>query len=324
MAIRLAAVLIGSVIGAGFASGQEVLQFFLVYQRGGLLGMVLALLVLALGSKSILSFCHKANCQTYSDMFLRLCPSYARPLETLVTFFLFAGTAVMLAGCEELLRGGRILTALLLILGLQRGAQGFLRLSPFLVFVLVALMLGMMTKSIDQTGIKLPDEVLLQGVPSGVLYASYNLGFALPIFASLGYALPSPKDALLASILATFVLGLLICMQFLALYASSYSASVLPLLSLATNLGTFTRNSYGVALGLAMYTTALANGLTLATQVQSHTKLSWSTNVIIVTFISLLLSYVGFSTLIRMAYPLFGGVSLYLLHRVDVYERSHT
>ena len=53
------------VIGAGFASGQELVQFFSQYGLVGLLGVVLSTLALTLGCGYILEYCHRKNVDSY-------------------------------------------------------------------------------------------------------------------------------------------------------------------------------------------------------------------------------------------------------------------
>ena len=92
---------IGGVIGAGFASGQELTVFFLRFGRGGLAGVLVTVALLTVDLGLVLEFCAERG--------LHLIAAYSRryfhrtaPLNGPILSILIMGNAVMLAGCAAL------------------------------------------------------------------------------------------------------------------------------------------------------------------------------------------------------------------------------
>lgn len=65
--LKIAGVFISTVIGAGFASGQEIVTFFIRYGRSGLLGLGVAGALFILYGWGILSCVYKNKIRTYSE-----------------------------------------------------------------------------------------------------------------------------------------------------------------------------------------------------------------------------------------------------------------
>lgn len=93
-----AALYAAGVIGAGFASGKELAVFFVNYGRAGLVGAILAWLLLLVGSGLILESCAKYNVSSYGQLLHSLQPGLARVFDFLYALFLLVGISVMFAG----------------------------------------------------------------------------------------------------------------------------------------------------------------------------------------------------------------------------------
>ncbi len=97
--LRIAAVYIGTIVGAGFASGQEVLQFFNAFGREGVLGVVLATALFFLFGYAVLILGRNLEARSHVDIVRftngRVLGAF---LDLVITVFLFGGLATMVAG----------------------------------------------------------------------------------------------------------------------------------------------------------------------------------------------------------------------------------
>jgi len=59
---------LGAVVGAGFASGQEILQFFVEYGTYGIWGVGLALFLFALCGSLLMYVVHRESIHNYQEM----------------------------------------------------------------------------------------------------------------------------------------------------------------------------------------------------------------------------------------------------------------
>lgn len=56
-----------AVIGAGFASGQEIISFFVKYGKYSIIGVLLSCIIFSVFAYAVLSVCVEKNIETYSD-----------------------------------------------------------------------------------------------------------------------------------------------------------------------------------------------------------------------------------------------------------------
>ena len=89
----------GFYLGAGYLSGQELWQFFGVYGNRGILGMILAVLSLALLGMLLFAVAKSAGTEEFDRAIIRFySPAALRTFAMLEMFFTFAVFVVMSAG----------------------------------------------------------------------------------------------------------------------------------------------------------------------------------------------------------------------------------
>ncbi len=98
-AAAIAATYVSAIVGAGFASGQEVLRFFTHFGAWGLAGLGVASVLLALCGTAIMVESRWSRARSHGDLLWWLGGAwFARLYDFLITLFLFGTTAVMVAG----------------------------------------------------------------------------------------------------------------------------------------------------------------------------------------------------------------------------------
>lgn len=91
--------LIGLCVGAGFATGQELLQFFVSFGFKGLWGVGLAMLVMIISSIAIMQLGSYLQAREHTAVFNRIAtPWLARFLDGMTMFTLFCMGFIMIAG----------------------------------------------------------------------------------------------------------------------------------------------------------------------------------------------------------------------------------
>ncbi|HEX3031100.1 MAG TPA: hypothetical protein VHS59_02490, partial [Bacillota bacterium] len=189
---QIAATYIGTVVGAGFASGQETLQFFAAYGMGGILGIIVASLGFGILGAYILYLGKKLQTSSYQPLFHYLCgKSLGRVLDVIVTIFLFGAMVVMLAGVGAIFEEhlgiprlwGVVGTMLLALVTVFYGLKGVMAANTVLIPIMILLTVGISLYSLNYHGVTLRD--IQAGSPrvaaaphwllSAFLYISYNL-----------------------------------------------------------------------------------------------------------------------------------------------------
>lgn len=314
-------VYVGGVIGAGFASGQEMTVFFVKYGWTGLVGILAATLFLTMGTALIIDYSARKGVMSYADILNGLDPRLTRYFDLLYSLFLLIGTSVMFAGIGAL--GTSYMVSLLLRLGtgvliyvvLQKGVGGVTRVSGWLAPIMVLIFCTLAIYRLSDKGLHLPLQGSWLALESAVLYASYNLGFSMAVLASIHHVLKSSKDRWKLALLANLILGVSMVLLYFALNTLTVTQlkAPFPLVHLVEDWGKGAIAFYRFMLWGAMYSTAIAHTLALVSRFFGSWSLSWNQGSILVIVISLSLSYFGFSTLISTAYPILGLAGLWIM-----------
>lgn len=332
---QIAFAYIGAVVGAGFASGQELLRFFAKYGFLGILGAMLAGLLLALLGRSVVLTAARLNMDSYEQYLQYLFGTkMAKTLDGLICLFLWCGLSVMLVASGSLfnqvfgwpLEGGFLFNGALLYLILLAGVRGMLWLNTCLIPGLLVLSLLTAVGGI----IYGREIVFYQPVTSGIcpdnwfvsalLYVSYNLVLSMVILVNLGKtARQSGSSGVIAGGL---VLGLLAAVLSLAISMNSriIAGTDLPLLALAQALDHWLGKGYSFVLWAAIFTTALGNGLGLLTRLEGLKLLGKPLLALLLFLPTLLLLGWPLGKAVSIFYPILGYLGLILFGAIGLYS----
>lgn len=311
----LAAVEVGSLVGAGFASGREVWEYFARFGPEGEAGVVLFAVLIALTGGLILETARTHASRSYRDLTASLAgPALGRLLDVPVAISLYLGLAVTLAGAGELgmnlglptpafgVGGAALVTVF--IVSRQRGLE---TVSVVLVPLLVLLMLGV-------TGLHLVPAISLGtvarlwtgGAASGAAkYFLYNALLCLVLFASLGARVPDRRGAWLGAIAGAAILGALAIAVVHAeiRYGAMVGTNPLPLLILARARHTLLGHGYALALAAALVTTSVGSAFGLWARF-AQTGLLGQHGGAVACLAATPLALVGFVPLVRYGYQI--------------------
>lgn len=140
------ATMVGTVVGAGFGSGQELLRFFTSYGAWGGAGLLLAVaLFWAAGSQAI-ALSHSNRVTSYHEILVEACGRTAAPfVDLIVAAMFFGGLAVMIAAGGAVVRqefglpywaGAALMAAMTAITNLF-GLKGITRVNTAVVMAMI-------------------------------------------------------------------------------------------------------------------------------------------------------------------------------------------
>ena len=100
--LKVALCIIGTLIGAGFASGQEIMSFFIIYGKKSFWGLVIFTILLSLYLYCLLGFIVHKNISTYSGYLKKIIHrKLFRFVELSVLLFTLSTFIIMLSGFGE-------------------------------------------------------------------------------------------------------------------------------------------------------------------------------------------------------------------------------
>jgi uncharacterized membrane protein YkvI len=331
-AFKVAATYIGTVVGAGFATGQEIMQFFArfgIYGAGGLLvatGLFIffGFIIMDLGNK-LHARSHLEIIRFSGGKFL------GTVIDTIITFFLFGTFSVMIAGngalFEQQLRlpaiAGNTVMAVLTALTVLTGINGVINSISFVVPFLLTVVMAVSVFSFAQNPVKPVFPVISQDglvnhwLAASVLYVSYNTVTSVAILGPLGNEAKDEKTIRNGAILGGLGLGAGAGMIYLAL--SGYMAVIdkfeVPMLHIAGGISPLLQVVYAIVLIAEIYTTAVSSLYGFTSRVIDMEKKPVKGRYIVAasTVVALLSSRLGFSNLVKFLYPLIGYCGIIIL-----------
>lgn len=325
---KIALVYAGTVIGAGFASGQEVSTFFLGRGMWGLLGMIAAGLSFSVLAVMILSYCYRYELNTfqqYSDQV------YGKPMSSFVqgftVLFMFCAFIVMVAGNGALFHEffevpktvGILVMAIVCFVVMLFHMQGIVKLNAFLTPIIIV---GILVVSITALLLDAMSAFSVKGAVRGLadnwftsalIYVSYNMITATVILVSLKQLAKEKKEALIGGCIGGGVLLIMAVLMWIVLYFNYIEIIPfeIPFLYIATKAGS--AYLYALVLFCAMLTTAVASGFGFLEAAQGKIHIKRKLLTAGLCAVSIPFAYFGFSALVSELYTFFGVIGLAFL-----------
>lgn len=314
---------VGAVVGAGFASGQEIWQFFGRHGSQGFWGIALAGLLFFVAGWLALERGRRQHVVGFQALLRQAYPPWATRIGSPATvLFLVLGLGVVAAGggaAVESIFGlplilGSVGTILFIVWVVHRGTAFVMTINTVMVPYLILLTLLVALLTWHWPGHVLEPRVSPDWALSAVLYVSYNIFTAIVVLLGVGRTLSRQRDSLLAALLGAAILSLLAVLEHHALLRLP-TLGDLPLVTLGHRVDARFGVLYATSLWIALFTTGVAEAYALKEQYGS--RVLWP--VIAVA----LFAFVGFRQLIAGLYPVMGAVAVMLWIPL-IYHRTGT
>ena len=323
----------GTMLGAGFASGQELLYFFIAYGSMGIYGLLVAGIFFSLLGYRLLALSYQFQTTDYTLFIQKLC---GKKLGTLINLclglFLFTILLLMLIGAGTIFRdhfqlpfslGYLVLSLLLFFLALH-GVQGIMKVNlftmPFLMIIILTVCFYSLhyhhfSFSLLATAIQSSTQPAPHWLLSCLLYASYNLALSFALLVPLGTTIKRASFRLFTSTLGSFLLmGLAFCISItILIHCPNIMNTQIPMLNISCSQNALHSFLYLTSFLIAIFTTSLSCLYGCASQLQKHTNLPYSVCLLCLLGLSIFFINIEFSQIIQSIFPLFGYLTLFLM-----------
>jgi len=318
----IAATYIGTVVGAGFASGQEVLRFFTAHGVLGICGIVVSALLFFFVGYTALLLGRRLSARSHMEVVRHTNGTLLGSLiDIIVTVMLFGGLCTMLAGSGAIFTEQFSLPPLLGILVMMAatlltvltGTRGVVNAISYVVPFLAAALAYIFFDNLLRNPLT-PQEVeaaaLGSATPhwllSAVNYASYNIVVAVGVLAPMGAATPSRKTLLWGALLGAggLMLGMLAINFCVMTNVLEVGKLEVPMAAIAQRISAVLRAAFSVVLLAEVYSTAVGNLFGFSQRLSA-----WLPRVAIIAVTSALATLaaqLGFSNMVRFLYPAVG------------------
>jgi len=321
---QLALIFTGSFLGAGFVSGQEIMQFFGVFGKMGIVGMFLAITLFGTFGYFFMYIAKQEKITAIDQIILGEGKTvFHRFLNGISLFFLLGVTVIMLAGAGSLMNelfgipqfiGSACLTILLAWLSLK-GIKGVLVISQMVVPILLVLVViisvwsCMIFEPVEAVGtVSQESNPLLRNWFLATLsFFSYNILASLAVLAPAAHRTPDMKNTAKGIIQGALQLLLMFACILVAMqrfYGRIFEADF-PMQALAGQISPILGGVYAVLLLAAMFSGSLACMYGAVVQMFGEQKQE-TIKILGLWMIAFLCSMVGFKELISVIFPVCG------------------
>ena len=325
-AFQIAAVYVGTVIGAGFATGKEIVEFF---SRFGFFGFISILmsgyLFIALGSK-LMRIAAQINAKSYQELNEYLFGKWpGRVINIFMLFMLLGVSAVMLAGAgavfEEQLglakNLGVFLTIALSIIVMLIGTKGLFAVNSFVVPLMICFSLILMSYSIQMPNflnklLFIPHaEDGWKSVVAPFSYTALNLGLAQAVLVPIASEIKDDWTIKWGGILGGMALTLiLIASHSTLIMLPNLELYEIPMAIIMKNLAPFLHGVFVLVIYGEIFTSVIGNVFGLDRQLKQYMAIPTMVSVSSIFVVSYLISLVNYGTLLSYLYPLFGYICM--------------
>ncbi|MFD1862960.1 hypothetical protein [Planococcus chinensis] len=322
---------IGVIVGAGFASGQEVLQFFTSFGMLGILGTVIATALFAFLGMNLMQLGSRLQTKSHQHVIYHICGRVlGTAIDFIITFFLFGVTVVMFSGSGAIFEQqfgipgtvGNLLMAVLTIATVLMSVQKVIALiSAFTPFLLLAVIVitGYSLVNFDFASADFAAASANQAAPNwlmgGLLYVSYNLAAGAAMMTVMGGTVKDEKVAGWGGIIGGLGLGLLILLINISMLTDlkALAAVPMPMLVLANNISPMLGGLMSVILLGMIYNTAVGMLYAFSARIVKPDSPKFKMSVGIFGAVAFGSSFVGFVTLVGTVYPVMGYLGFALI-----------
>lgn len=322
---------LGAVIGAGFASGQENVQFFVRYGENGLFGAFISLLLFSLCGALLMRLAHRHRVSNYQDLLVIMGGSAAtRIIDLGLACFLFLGISTMFSASGALFhehlhapRNLGIATAYVTVLfALAGGKKGLVWSYNLLVPLKIVLLLvitavaAFQSQQVEPGGMAafVDPRIKMDWLLGAFLYVAYNFALAMVVLVEY-QPLADSSTSIVGAACGGLLLGVLVIFMFLGL--SRFMPVVLhyqiPMLYVAGMISPGTKLVYSLVLWMGIITTAIANAYGITQRVAHFIGIRYNLCLLCCLTLALPVATQSFSSLVGHIYPAFGVLGCSIL-----------
>ncbi|MDK2564858.1 hypothetical protein QOZ84_15085 [Romboutsia sedimentorum] len=326
--MKFAGTYISVCIGSGFATGQEIMQFFSAHGMISILSNMICMIILAYCGANLLEIGKTARLKSSSDIFTYLCGNWVGGFfKVFMPVFFFCSFVVMISGAGASMNqyygmnkniGSFILAILALIsvlLGMNKVIDILGNIGPMIVIISVGV--GIVTIARNYETFCCTNEIIstlnvTKSVDnwwmSSIIYSGLNLIIATPFLVGVGSTAKNKRNCIWGGVIGGIAFAIAAIALNLGIMSDIQNVYIkeIPTLYMADKIGPIVGIMFSIILIAGIYTTAVP----LLWSVCSSFAQEKSKKFIIIATICTVLGFIGgrlpFAMLVKFIYPLSG------------------
>lgn len=331
--LKMGSAFIGIIVGAGFASGQEILLYFTSFGMMGIVAAVLSTILFAYLGMVLTRIGSRMRTTSHKEVVYKISGRYVGIIIDFVIIFTLFGTGVvMLAGAGSNLHQqfglhpivGTVVMVLLvyltILLNVDKVVAVIGSITPFLILAVVIISVYSLVtmdqpfSSLNQTALAL-ETPLPNWFFSAVNYVSFNITVGASMALVMGGAEKDEKSAAIGGLVGGLGLGILILLSHLAIFSKVdvVGEADLPMLAIINDISPMLGTFMAFILYGMIFNTAVSMFYAFGARFVKIDTDKFRIFVLIALVVGFALSFRGFKELVGEFYPFVGYAGLFLV-----------
>ncbi|WP_432361816.1 YkvI family membrane protein [Sporosarcina sp. UB5] len=330
--IKMGSAFIGIIVGAGFASGQEILQYFTSFGMMGIAAAIISTALFAYIGMVLTRLGSRLRTKSHKDVIYKISGRYLGTIiDYIIIFTLFGVGVVMVAGAGSNLEQqfgvppfiGSLLMVVLVFITILMNVDKVVAvigsITPFLILAVVGVSIYCLVTMDTSFAVLNPiansvETTLPNWFISAVNYVSFNIAVGASMSLVMGGAEKDERTAALGGFVGGLGLGILILLSHLAIFSrvDVVADSDLPMLAIINDISPILATIMAFVLYGMIFNTAVSMFYAFGARFMKIGTRSFKTFVLITLVTGFVLSFFGFKNLVAHFYPLIGYLGLLL------------
>ena len=314
--------IIGALIGAGFASGQEMYLFFYKYGFCGILGLFLCSVLIGMVIYKTFSIIHSKKVENYQDFLQEIFhrKTFCKFTSIIINAFLLITFYIMISGFGAYFEQefgiskivGSMVLAIMSFVILLKDVEGVTKANSVIVPMLIVVILIISFTNIKNIQFsEIPSQFNYNWIIQAIIYCSYNMILVVPVLVGLKKYIKNKKQILNISAISAFIIFILGLSIFLLLTRVNTNIETIQMpavYAIDYNFPQF-RIIYGIVILFSIFTTAISIGISFLKNIVKDKK-NFPQFVGIMCISGVAISNFGFANLVKMLFPVFGYLGI--------------
>lgn len=331
--LKIGSAFIGIIVGAGLASGQEILQYFTSFGHLGTLAAILCTALFTYLGMTLTRLGSRMQTKSHKDVIYKISGRYlGAVIDGVIIFTLFGVGVVMIAGAGSLLHQqfnlplyvGSLILILLIILTVMLNVEKVVgvigSITPFLILTVVIIgVYSVFTMDLSFNELnpiaQSHETTLPNWYISAINYVSFNIAVGAAMSLVMGGAEKNEKVAALGGLVGGLGLGLVIILSHLAIFSKVdvVAAYDMPMLKIVHDISPVLSIFMSIILFGMIFNTGVSMFYAFIARFFKMNTKTANSAIVIVCLIGFVLSFVGFTDLVAFFYNLIGYLGIVLM-----------
>ena len=333
--MKFAGTYISVCIGSGFATGQEIMQFFSAHGLMSIFSSIICMVILSYSGARLLDIGKQVKLKSTNDIFTYLCGNKIGNLfKFFMPIFFLCSFIVMVSGAGASLNQyyhidknigslGLVIIALAsILLGMNKIIDILGNIGPAIIFI--SLGIGIVTIARNYESFCCTNEIIsnlnmIKAVDNwwltGIVYSGLNIIIVTPFLVGVGSTSKNRGNCIKGGILGgvTFMIAAIVLNLGIMSDIENIYTQEIPTLYMAQKIGPIVGVMFSIILIAGIYTTAVPLLWSVCSSFSEEKTKSFTIIAIITSIIGFLGGKLNFSALVNFIYPISGVLGVFII-----------